>query len=105
LGAAAKTGAGLGPFPLTATADGCRIPEGGPAGSARHVYGQCFTGVDLSGRNPVVVYRQLWDGRDFRAGAAPARPDLEHVWEITVSPAGRILGVSSFGAAPLQLAG
>jgi hypothetical protein len=103
LRAAAKRGRGLGPFAQAATADGCRIPEGGP--SRRFVYGMCFTGVDLSERNAVVVYRQLRDGRDFRAGGAPARPDLEHVWEITVSPAGRILSVSSFGAAPPQLAG
>jgi hypothetical protein len=101
LHAAAKTGADLGPFPRTATVRACRIPEGGPV--PRYVYGECFTGVDLSGKNAVVVYRQLWDGRDFRGGGAPARPDLEHVWEVTVSPAGRVLSVRSFGAPPPQL--
>ncbi len=101
LRAAAKTGAGLGPFPRSATADSCRIAEGGFR--KRYVYGECFTGGDLSGKNPVVVYRQLWDGRDFRADGAAARPNLEHVWEVTVSPAGRVLSVRSFGAFPPQL--
>ncbi len=101
LAAAAETGAEYGLFPRTATARPCRIPEGGP--QPRQVYGQCFTGVDLSGMNAVVVYRQLWDGRGFRGNGAPARPDLEHVWEVTVSPAGRVLSVRSFGAFPPQL--
>ena len=87
-------------FPRTATVSACRIPEGGPV--VRYVYGECFTGVDLSGRNAVVVYRQLWDGRDFRGRGSPARPDLEHVWEVTVSPAGRVLSVRNFGAHPPQ---
>jgi hypothetical protein len=91
------------PFPHTATAGSCRIRAGGPI--SRHVYGRCFTGVDLSGKDAVVVYRQLWDGRDFRSGNAPARPDLEHVWEVTVSPAGKVLAVKSFGAGPPQAAG
>jgi hypothetical protein len=99
LGAAAAIRPG--PFSATATADGCRIPEGGP--STRYVFGQCFTGVDLSGKDAVVVYRELWDGRDFRAGNSPARPDLEHVWEVTVSPTGHFIGVHSFGAFPPQL--
>lgn len=94
---------GFGPFPKAASADGCRIPEGGP--TTRFVAGECFTGVDLSGHDAVVVYRQLWDGRDFRAGDAPARPDLEHVWEVTVSAAGRVLSVHSSGAIPPQRAG
>jgi hypothetical protein len=99
----AAAGLGFGPFPASATADSCAIPEGGPT---RHtVYGQCFTGVELSGKDAVVVYRQLWDGRDFRAGNSPARPDLEHVWEVTVSPAGRVLSVRSSGAFPPQRAG
>jgi hypothetical protein len=92
---------GFGPFPATATGGFCRIPEGGIA--AHNVYGQCFTGVDLSGKNAVVVYRELWDGRDFHAGGAAARPDLEHVWEVTVSPAGHVVGVRTFGAFPPQL--
>jgi len=100
---ALKAGAalGLGPFPASANADSCRIREGGP--TSRTVYGQCFTGVDLSGEDAVVVYRQIWDGRDFRGNGSPARPDLEHVWEVTVSPAGRVLSVRSSGAFPPQL--
>lgn len=102
LAVAATIGRKLGPFARTATGDYCRIPEGGSR--RRLVFGMCFTGVDLSGSNPVVVYRQLWDGRDFRADGAPARPDLEHVWEVTVAPSGYVLSVRSFGAFPPQLA-
>ncbi len=101
LAAAAGTGRKLGPFFRTATGDYCRIPEGGFV--RRHVWGRCFTGVDLSGPNPVVVYRQLWDGRDFRPDGASARPDLEHVWEVTIV-SGRVASVRSFGAFPPQLA-
>jgi hypothetical protein len=91
----------LGPFPRAAAAESCRIREGGP--SRKFVAGQCFAGVDLSGEDPVVVYRELWDGRDFRGEGAPARPDLEHVWEVTVSRGGKVLSVHSFGAFPPQL--
>jgi hypothetical protein len=101
LAIAATVGRKLGPFARTATGDYCRIPMGGFR--RRFVYGKCFTGVDLSGPNPVVIYRQLWDGRDFRAGGAPARPDLEHVWAVTVALAGRVLSVRSSGAFPPQL--
>jgi hypothetical protein len=99
--AAASVGRTLGPFFRTATGDFCRLPEGGFA--RRYVWGRCFTGVDLSGTSPVVIYRQLWDGRDFRVGGAPARPDLEHVWEVTIV-SGRYVSVRSFGAVPPQLA-
>jgi hypothetical protein len=102
LRAAAPTGRSLGPFSATATAGTCRIARGGPA--RVFIPGRCFTGVDLSGRNPAVVYRQLWDGRDFRGDGAPARPGLEHVWAVTVSPAGKVLSVRSSGAFPPELA-
>jgi hypothetical protein len=88
-------------LPLGASSHRCELALGGLA-AIRHIPALCFAAVDLSGTSPVVVFTEMWDGRDFRAGGAPARPDLTHTWALRVSPDGRVLATSGAGFFPLQ---
>jgi len=84
-------------FPATPMQVRCRIPRG----FGRFVPGVCTTSVELRRVAAVVRYIERWDGRDFRAEGAPARPGLSHTWAFTVV-GGRVVRTRMSGAFPPQ---